>query len=99
MHLFKQILRNAGSKPVTRRYPKERREPAAAARGHIDMELSPCTSCGLCQRRCPTNAIAVSKAPKSWSLDPHLCIVCGFCVEVCPPKCIAMKSAHRSPSA
>lgn len=99
MRLFKQVLLNALERPVTRRYPLERREPHPGSRGHIEMELAPCTSCGLCQRRCPTDAIKVSKTPKNWSLDPHLCIVCGFCVEVCPPKCIKMNAAHRKPSA
>ena len=97
MHLFRQIINNAVHKPVTRRYPAEVREPFKGARGHIAMQIEPCTSCGLCQRRCPTKAIEVSKSPKSWSLDPHLCIVCGYCVEVCPPRCIEMKPEHRKP--
>ena len=97
MRLLKQVLENGIKKPVTRCYPHETFEPVAGSRGRIEMEIGPCTSCYLCQRRCPTNAIAVSKIPKSWTLDPHLCIVCGYCVEVCPPKCITMQTSHRKP--
>ena len=96
--MLKSALQAVWRKPATRRYPFEVREPFAASRGMIDMDPDVCVYCGLCQKRCPTNAIKVVRAPKSWTLNPHRCIVCGYCVEVCPKDCIVMHAKHRAPA-
>ncbi len=49
---------------------------------------SACTECGLCQRRCPMQAIEE---------DPHRtshqeCIVCLECVRVCPEKAVSFQA-------
>jgi len=97
--LLKRIFSNLCSAPATRRYPAEKRELCAGARGQIDIRIQDCVFCGLCQKRCPTDAITVSRQPKSWTLNPHRCIICSYCVEVCPKKCIVMNTPHRAPSA
>lgn len=92
------ILRNLTSKPATRKYPFEKREPYQNARGMISgMGIEECILCGICSKKCPSNALNVSKPGKSWELDPYKCIICGVCVEVCPKKCIYM-SVDYNPS-
>jgi NADH-quinone oxidoreductase subunit F len=47
---------------------------------HINM--SACTGCTACARKCPTKAIqGVVKGPHK--IDPELCISCGACYETC----------------
>jgi ferredoxin len=42
-----------------------------------------CTSCGLCIKECPVNAIAFGSAKKA-VIDQQTCIKCGSCSKVCP---------------
>lgn len=92
--LLKNIVRNLTHRPATRRYPFVKREPFAGFRGKLEIRIDECIFCGMCQRRCPANAIAVTKQPKTWTLDPYRCILCGYCVEVCPKKCLFMNPKH-----
>lgn len=98
VHLIGNILKNAVSKPATRLYPFEQREVPEGVRGHLEMDVSTCTFCTLCARRCPTNAIVVTREPKSWTLDPYACIVCGACVEACPKDCLRLDKDHLKPA-
>ncbi len=41
-----------------------------------------CTSCGMCARVCPAEAITGSRADK-YTIDPAKCISCGQCFDVC----------------
>jgi formate hydrogenlyase subunit 6/NADH:ubiquinone oxidoreductase subunit I len=97
--LLNSIFSKLSSRPDTRRYPFERRAPIAGTRGHIDIEIDQCVYCGACQKRCPANALAVSREPKSWTLNPYACIVCGYCIEVCPKQCIVMNEPPFTPNA
>jgi NADH-quinone oxidoreductase subunit I len=94
INLLRSIFVKLSARPDTRRYPFEQRPPIAGARGHLDIEIEKCIFCGACQKRCPANALAVSREPKSWTLKPCACIVCGYCVEVCPKKCLALREQH-----
>jgi formate hydrogenlyase subunit 6/NADH:ubiquinone oxidoreductase subunit I len=98
INLLKSIFTRLSHRPDTRRYPFTVREPMVGSRGHIDIEIDKCIFCGACQKRCPANALAVSRDPKSWTLNPYACIVCGYCVEVCPKKCIIMHAKHFTPA-
>lgn len=97
--LLNSILTNAFGRAATRRYPFVKREPFPGSRGQLEIDIDACIFCGLCSRKCPSNAITVSKKPKSWTLDPYRCIVCGYCLEVCPKKCLGMNPQHRPPQA
>lgn len=95
--LIPSIFRHLGRKPVTRRYPFEKRAAPPSARGHLDIDIAACIFCGACQKRCPANALAVSRDPKSWSVNHYACIVCGYCLEVCPKKCLVLHNEHFKP--
>ncbi|HEY9063150.1 MAG TPA: 4Fe-4S dicluster domain-containing protein [Pseudobacteroides sp.] len=91
------IIKNLTSKPATRKYPFEKRQAFKDSRGQISgIEIDQCIFCGICQRKCPADALAVSKADKSWEIDQFRCIICGVCVEVCPKKCINMEDEYKT---
>jgi ferredoxin len=45
-----------------------------------------CINCGICKKKCPTNAI---KNNKTFQILDNLCIGCSICYKVCPIKCIS----------
>lgn len=93
------IFKNLGSKPATRMYPFEKREPFKDARGQISgIDIDKCIFCGICSRKCPADAINVNRQEKSWEIDQFKCVICGVCTEVCPKKCILMDSHHKTAS-
>lgn len=91
------IFRSMFSKPATRLYPIERREPFPATRGRIVPYLQWCNSCTLCEMRCPTGAIRVDRDAKTWQIDRFRCILCGACATSCMKRCLAMDGAHAAP--
>lgn len=96
LSMGRNIARNLLEGPVTRRYPREKREYSPGSRGMILIDIEACTFCNLCARRCPTEALTVRRDLKEWEIDRLRCIFCGRCVEVCPRKCLAMAN-HYSP--
>jgi formate hydrogenlyase subunit 6/NADH:ubiquinone oxidoreductase subunit I len=89
--MLKSVFRSLLGRPATRRYPYERRAPIEGTRGTLKNDIDACIFCSLCAKRCPSQALEVSKTPKSWTFDPYKCVLCGYCVEVCPKKCLAMR--------
>jgi len=59
-------------------------------RGHIVIDGEACTFCGVCGKKCPTDAITVNRDEKEWEISRFGCILCGACAEVCPKKCLSM---------
>ena len=92
--LLKTVVKNLRGKPATRRYPFQKRAAYAGSRGELVIDINKCIFCGLCTKRCPAAALAVTREPKSWTLDQYRCILCGYCTEVCPVKCLSMKREH-----
>jgi len=90
------ILSNLLRGSVTRLYPFDRRPPIPGSRGKLRIDPATCVYCGICVKRCPANALAVARDPKSWTLDPYRCILCGYCVEACPKKCLHFDAQHLS---
>ncbi|HEY5584785.1 MAG TPA: 4Fe-4S binding protein [Ruminiclostridium sp.] len=92
------IFKNLVSKPATRLYPFEKREPFKNTRGQIaGCDIDKCIFCGICQRKCPADAIVVNKEEKSWEIDQFRCVICNACVEACPKKCIISSETHKTP--
>ena len=89
--MLKVVLKNLFHGPVTRRYPYEEREAFPGERGVIVMpDESKCIYCGICAKKCPSNAIVVARVPaKQWKYERFRCILCGACVDACPKKCLA----------
>lgn len=61
------------------------------------MELSSCTFCGACAKRCPAAAITVDRQNKAYYFEPFRCIICEACIEICPKKSIKLNNQYRSP--
>jgi len=85
-------------RPYTSRYPFEPRQPIPGSRGSLGINLTACTYCTLCAKRCPTQAIEVDRAARRWTIDRLRCITCNYCVEVCPKGCLVLNTAHGKPT-
>lgn len=93
------IFKNMSQKPATRKYPFEKRPTFAGVRGCIKgIKIETCIFCGICVRKCPSDALVVDRANKTWELDPFKCVICGACAEVCPKQSIIMDEQHGSPA-
>ena len=95
----KTELRNLFSKPATRLYPQQPRKYPERTRGHIENDIDVCIFCGLCSKKCPTGAITVDRAARTWAIHRFSCIQCGYCVESCPKKCLSMHQTYTQPGA
>ena len=88
MGVFKlggMTLKSLFKKAPTRRYPYEKREDFARARGRIDMiDVHDCIFCGMCERKCPADSIQVDRANSRWTYWPYKCVACDSCVRACP---------------
>ncbi len=88
------VIKNLFSKPKTRLTEKEYPE---GTRGHVENDMDLCILCGLCSIKCPTHAITVDKAEKTWSIRPMSCIQCRCCVDNCPKKSLSMGLRFQEP--
>jgi heterodisulfide reductase subunit A len=54
-----------------------------------DIDLTDCTQCGLCSKRCPYSAIKVDEEENPKVIQA-LCKGCGLCAADCPKECITI---------
>jgi ech hydrogenase subunit F len=94
LSMSKMIFRNLFRQPVTERYPFVPKVYPVGARGKVNIEVDKCIFCGICQRKCPTAAIVVTKDSKTWAINRMRCISCNACVEACPKKCLALDTKY-----
>mgnify|MGYP006283420747 FL=1 len=99
-----KTLEQCFRKPITIRYPEQRREIPPRFRGNprllADEQGRPkCVACMLCATVCPSQAITIEPAegeemhikyPKKYEIDLSRCIYCGFCEEACPVNAIEL---------
>lgn len=90
-------LRNLFRKPVTTSYPFAPAQYPERMRGHIEIDIESCISCGMCARSCPPGALAVDRAAGTWTIQRFDCVQCGNCVNVCPKKCLKMAPGYTTP--
>ncbi len=89
------ITRSLFRKPVTERYPFERREAPERLRGKLLFDAGKCTGCKICVRDCPANALdlhVIDKTAKRFVLVFHSdrCTFCAQCVFSCNFDAIAL---------
>jgi len=89
---------NLFKKPATKMYPKVQPAYTPMTKGHIVNDIEACTLCGVCAKKCPSDAIVVDKPGRAWSIDPFACIQCNNCVRACPQHCMTMAIQYTSPS-
>ena len=92
-----ESMKNLFSKPVTTTYPLEPAVYPERSRGHVEIDIDQCISCGLCSRSCPPGALTVSMPNGTWTINRFDCIQCGYCVEKCPKKCLKMVPGYQTP--
>lgn len=90
-------LKNLFTKPATRAYPNVPARQTPRTRGAVQVNIDDCIFCGLCNRRCPADAITVDRSTKSWTIKRMSCVQCGNCVLNCPKKCLTMEGAYSAP--
>ena len=90
-------LKNLFSKPVTTSYPFAPAQYPERMRGHIEIDIENCISCGICARSCPPGALTVDRAAGTWTIQRFDCVQCGNCVNVCPKKCLKMAPGYTTP--
>ena len=96
--MAKTVLKSLFKKPATAMYPAVPREWTERTRGHVSIIEENCILCGICARKCPTNAISVDRKGKIWTINRMSCIQCESCVEACPKKCLAMAPSYTPPT-
>jgi formate hydrogenlyase subunit 6/NADH:ubiquinone oxidoreductase subunit I len=89
------VIRSFFSRPVTQRYPFERKEAPEQFRGKLIWDLSNCTGCQLCIKDCPADAIelvVMDRANKRYVMRYHAdrCTYCAQCVVNCRFKCLSL---------
>jgi ferredoxin len=74
--------------------PGERGGIIYPAQGRNGLNFSPsrCTSCGLCQYVCPTNAVSTGDNIQGYvrNFDLNKCVFCGLCEAACTPSAIRL---------
>ncbi|MCK9312951.1 MAG: 4Fe-4S binding protein [Methanocorpusculum sp.] len=99
MKMLKTILKQFFHEPVTTLFPEEPPRNYAGTRGHLVFDPSKCTSCTMCMKRCPSQAIIVDRAAKTWIIDRFRCVMCGNCVDVCKFDSLSMEREYSKSAA
>ena len=94
--LFTDLARSAFRRPVTERYPFEKRPAPLQYRGRLTWSPEGCTGCMLCVKDCPAEAIdffTLDKASKRFVFRYHTdrCTFCGQCAYNCRFNCITLQ--------
>ena len=100
-------LRRFFSRPVTIRYPEQKKPMPARWRGmhYFDKDENgetTCVACGLCVAICPSVCITLEigeredgkRYPVRYEIDSLRCIFCGYCQEACPVNAIRLGAGY-----
>ncbi|WP_019176381.1 4Fe-4S binding protein [Methanomassiliicoccus luminyensis] len=97
MSMMSIVIKNLFSRPDTVPYPAAPADLPDSNRGGVRWDMSKCSLCGLCAKRCPTLAVAVDKKAATIELQVFRCIACGVCVDICPQDAIEMVPEYSRP--
>ncbi|MDR1815416.1 MAG: 4Fe-4S dicluster domain-containing protein [Clostridiales Family XIII bacterium] len=97
LKIGKMVMRSLFGKPATLMYPVVPREWKERTRGRIEIEIENCIFCGICSRKCPTDAITVDRGAGTWTIRRMGCIQCSCCVETCPKGCLTNVAGYTTP--
>jgi NADH-quinone oxidoreductase subunit I len=105
---FWVTLKYTFKKPVTLRYPKEKKPMTPRYRGRHYLEryddgTERCVCCGLCAAACPADAIYMEpeetangeRKAKIYEINLLRCIFCGYCEEACPEEAIFLGQEYE----
>jgi ech hydrogenase subunit F len=95
--MTKLAIKALMSRPVTILYPFQPAKKTPLSRGHVLNDGSRCISCGMCMKKCPSQAILLDKEAKTWQIDRFRCVVCNSCVDTCPVRCLSMDTQYTAP--
>ncbi len=81
-----EVLRHLGRAPATVAYPAVPAVSPPAFRGKVRFSGARCNGCKLCEKDCPSHAIAIEKVGEKRFQAVFLldrCIYCGQCADSC----------------
>lgn len=83
-------------------YVLKHSRPMDSSNYHLKVAPEKCTGCGLCEKRCPMDALtrapserASNKSGKVAVLKAELCIGCGVCARKCPGGALSLHRRDR----
>ncbi|WP_460177645.1 NADH-quinone oxidoreductase subunit NuoI [Thermodesulfovibrio hydrogeniphilus] len=103
-------FRTIFTKPITIRYPKEKKPVEPGFRGRHAFVRDPetgkerCVACTKCAQVCPSMCIYIDYAVNQetgareltkYEIDALRCVFCGFCEEVCPVNAIVLTEFYE----
>jgi formate hydrogenlyase subunit 6/NADH:ubiquinone oxidoreductase subunit I len=93
--MLSDIVESLFKRPITEKYPFERRPAPDRLRGKLTWNPEKCTGCCLCNKDCPSNAIeliTIDKKAKRFVMQYHAdrCTYCAQCVQNCRFECLNM---------
>jgi formate hydrogenlyase subunit 6/NADH:ubiquinone oxidoreductase subunit I len=94
----KTVMKSLFGKPATAMYPVIKNDFYPLTRGSIEIDPANCIFCNLCAKRCPTEAIEVDRAGRTWTINRMRCLVCNFCVDICPKNCLRTERQYTAPT-
>ncbi len=97
MNFTGTMLKNLFSKPVTKNYPAQPAVYPERSRGHVEIDIESCITCGICKMSCPSGAIQVDKTAGTWTINRFDCVQCGYCAVKCPKKCLSIVPGYQEP--
>lgn len=60
-------------------------------KSELTVDTATCIYCGICAKKCPSEAIVVDRKEKKWEVNKDACTKCGLCIDSCPKKSLTFK--------